>query len=678
MQLCLIMPIRSISVCNYKKTIFFFPSFKITTRVSPLLLLGTMLLLGLVSPATDCSDCAASHCNCALFPCPDQSPPSSTLANYTKGLPDGQSVSLPLVDYNFMAAAEGECQCSYLPFASPDCAVPADQGLNIGLGIELGDKSPEYFARAGVSAATIEKLQPILLKGDGSTAVSYCQNSNWTACRVQLSSAEEQQLSQRVLDYTVTELQGRYDDAKLSRGGGKRFADLPRGVRTAISSIYYEFAFGSYPGFWAAVVSERWEDASNELLHFPGPADEQPRRVAEETIMRLALVPPCVQTEPRQQVMFILDSSGSIGTESYEQEKNFVYNLCSQWKISDQNVRVAIIIFSSTVQVITSFTGNKESVLAQIKQIPYLQGATATGDAIRTGIKYFQENQAGTAAPRIMFLLTDGWSNQGENVSTAIRDMKVADVNCFAVGVGSDVRLDELRIIASRPENVYNVSSFSQLGGILDDLNKEACYSPAIVGLNKTVSVKLQENITYFSTIYDPTTGATFYFTLNSSSSLQVYYSKLNANPSSQYYSGKGTTLNSTTVVFSVPPGESLPGPPGNVSSKAPLYFSLVNAVASAVLPQPLYVTIKSISAALFSTSCGAACALCDYSGKNCYISGETLDAGGNVGLAIALSISIAGGIGLAMLVYYLLKKNCMPKDDVKPTEQERAQLGSP
>ena len=413
----------------------------------------------------DCSSCVPNSCNCNLFPCPNQ--PARTNLDYTKGLPNGNQTSLPLVDYEFIAAMEGRCQCAFIPFVAGNCAVDDQRTLEIGIGVNLGDKSEQYFTTIGVDPAIIAKLRPFLGIGKGNSVVNYCEAQGWEKCRLQLSAVEETHLSTKVLDSTVRDLEGKYNDAKTGTGKALQFAQLPRGVRTAIAAVYYQYPFGTYPAFWNAVINEEWETASYALLYSTGSEIDRTRREAEEAILRLALVTPCQPREPKYQVMFILDSSGSIGSEAYEQEKKFVRDLCIGWKVSENNVRVAILIYSSTVQLATDFTGNKEFLIETINKLPYLATSTATGDAIRKGIQYFISNKAGVASPRIMFLLTDGWSNLGENVSTAIRDMKAEDVNSYAIGVGSDIRRDELLQIASKPDNVYNVSSFQELQGIL-------------------------------------------------------------------------------------------------------------------------------------------------------------------------------------------------------------------
>eukprot|EP01022_Parablepharisma_sp_SALTPOND_P009378 TRINITY_DN138_c0_g1_i1.p1 TRINITY_DN138_c0_g1~~TRINITY_DN138_c0_g1_i1.p1 ORF type:complete len:725 (-),score=22.55 TRINITY_DN138_c0_g1_i1:26-2200(-) len=622
-----------------------------------MLFILVFLFLFTSSFCQDCSSCYPRACGCELFPCPAQ-PPSNLTDYLSQGLPRGNETALPLVDYIFIATAYGSCRCSYLPFNDSQCNVPPDQGLSIAADIDLSEKSVEDFAKLNVTPSTIEKLQQYIGRGEGAAAVSYCQAQGWARCRVELTESEEQELNQKVISMVVAKVQERYNSAKAELRKTKKFEDLPRGVRTAIVSVYYQYNFGTQPKFWNAVINEQWEQASYELLHMETSARYIDRRKAEEAILRLSLVLPCIPKEPRYQVMFILDSSGSIGPEAYEQEKEFVYNLCSKWKISEENVRVAILIYATTVQLITDFTGNKDLLLETITNIPYLAGATATGDAIREGIQYFINNKAGPAAPRMMFLLTDGWSNTGEDVSTAARDMKAADVNCFAIGVGDAVRREELEVIASRTQNIYNVSSFAALSGILDDLNRGACYSPAIVSFTatSTVTTVLKEYITYFAAKYSRKEGSTFYFYVSDTRWIQVYYSTVTQNPNSEFNTGVGIPINSTTIAFSLSPE------PQTTSVIANVYYSMIKTVN---VTQDMEVTTQNVPRALYTTDCWENCSFCDTENTTCYAYKPPVfqaerpavlhKRGVSFELVVGLTVGLTGFLGLGLLAIELV-----------------------
>ena len=49
------------------------------------------------------------------------------------------------------------------------------------------------------------------------------------------------------------------------------------------------------------------------------------------------------------------------------------------------------------------------------------------------------------------------------------------NVNIFSIGVGNGINTNELKLIASSPQNVYTVTNFDALHKIQDVLQKTAC-----------------------------------------------------------------------------------------------------------------------------------------------------------------------------------------------------------
>jgi collagen type VI alpha len=177
-------------------------------------------------------------------------------------------------------------------------------------------------------------------------------------------------------------------------------------------------------------------------------------------------------------LVILLDSSGSIDSSQFGGAPGtfatkvlpFVKQLVGNFAIGVNATRVAIVSFASSVVV--NFSLNTYSttaeVLTAIDGITYLNGGTANSlviNTVRTSI--FTEANGirplSADIPRVMIIITDGQANFGfdsQNEATRLRES--LNVNIFAVGVGCDLGMDELKSVATDPDSmhVYPLKSF--------------------------------------------------------------------------------------------------------------------------------------------------------------------------------------------------------------------------
>ena len=165
-------------------------------------------------------------------------------------------------------------------------------------------------------------------------------------------------------------------------------------------------------------------------------------------------------------IIFVLDASGSVGSANFEAAKGYVYNFTESLLSGDSDSRVGVISYSYTANVdIELATRERETLLEQIRNLPYTSGGTNTPDALC--LLQFRPWRGNVSVLRIAVVLTDGRSNEqsarcspGTLISTAeeVHSFR-PPVTVFAVGV-SDYVLEELLIIASDPLLVDELSGF--------------------------------------------------------------------------------------------------------------------------------------------------------------------------------------------------------------------------
>ncbi|KAM6396749.1 LOW QUALITY PROTEIN: collagen alpha-3(VI) chain [Pluvialis apricaria] len=182
-----------------------------------------------------------------------------------------------------------------------------------------------------------------------------------------------------------------------------------------------------------------------------------------------------VKTIAVADIIFLVDSSWSIGKEHFQLIREFLYDVVRALDVGGNDFRFALVQFSGNPH--TEFQLNTypstRDVLSHITNMPYMGGGTKTGK----GLEYLIENHLTKAAgsrasegvPQVIIVLTDGRSQDDVALPSSV--LKSARVNMFAVGVQDAVE-GELKEIASEPfdTHLFNLENFTALHGIVGDL----------------------------------------------------------------------------------------------------------------------------------------------------------------------------------------------------------------
>uniref|UniRef100_A0A663FBB9 Collagen alpha-3(VI) chain n=1 Tax=Aquila chrysaetos chrysaetos TaxID=223781 RepID=A0A663FBB9_AQUCH len=182
-----------------------------------------------------------------------------------------------------------------------------------------------------------------------------------------------------------------------------------------------------------------------------------------------------VKTVAVADIIFLVDSSWSIGKEHFQLVREFLYDVVKALDVGGNDFRFALVQFSGNPH--TEFQLNTypstRDVLSHIANMPYMGGGTKTGK----GLEYLIENHLTKAAgsrasegiPQVIIVLTDGRSQDDVALPSSV--LKSAHVNMFAVGMQDAVE-GELKEIASEPfdMHLFNLENFTALHGIVGDL----------------------------------------------------------------------------------------------------------------------------------------------------------------------------------------------------------------
>lgn len=207
------------------------------------------------------------------------------------------------------------------------------------------------------------------------------------------------------------------------------------------------------------------------------------------------------------ELVFLVDSSASVGAENFFNELKFVKKLLADFTVSAEAARVAVVTFSSKNRVVRHIDhvsplndkgsssddggGDQRHKCRLLEQelpaIGYTGGGTYTLGALLEAQSVLDE--ARPEAVKAVFLITDGYSNGGDPRPAAKR-LREQGVRVFTFGIRNG-NVKELYDMASEPaqEHSYIVDSFEefealarralhedlQTGSYLPQRNRSAC-----------------------------------------------------------------------------------------------------------------------------------------------------------------------------------------------------------
>ena len=188
--------------------------------------------------------------------------------------------------------------------------------------------------------------------------------------------------------------------------------------------------------------------------------------------------------EVTKDVVFVIDTTSSIGSFQFQMIREFVANLTINLKLNSPGSRVAVISFDWFVRL--QFNLQRHTSLSTL--LP----------AINPGLTYFRSSSISNTASALEFLLSSaqngvlGIRNETSNIAIVITDgrsdsqfrtqlaasaLHAANIfDIYAIGFGS-ADINELRTIASDPAFVYFTNFFSDfaLQELKMNLNDQLC-----------------------------------------------------------------------------------------------------------------------------------------------------------------------------------------------------------
>ncbi|XP_064481560.1 sushi, von Willebrand factor type A, EGF and pentraxin domain-containing protein 1-like isoform X2 [Ornithodoros turicata] len=177
----------------------------------------------------------------------------------------------------------------------------------------------------------------------------------------------------------------------------------------------------------------------------------------------------------KNDVVFVLDESGSIGSNNFPHELEMVEMIARLLTVSPDFSRIAVATFSygyvDHVDYIANSAGSSMcSLIEKIHRIPYRGGGTQTSYALKHADTILGNGRPGSN--RIVILISDGQANAGYSPRSIARQLRSKGVVMFAVGVAS-INAAELLDVATSPNHVYMLKNFPYIKEINQKLRDD-------------------------------------------------------------------------------------------------------------------------------------------------------------------------------------------------------------
>ncbi|XP_007660849.1 cochlin isoform X1 [Ornithorhynchus anatinus] len=175
-------------------------------------------------------------------------------------------------------------------------------------------------------------------------------------------------------------------------------------------------------------------------------------------------------------IAFLIDGSSSVGDSNFRLMLDFVARVVETFEISDIGTKVAAVQFTYDQRTEFSFTDytTKENVLAVIRQIRYMSGGTATGDAVAFTVRNVFGPLRDSPNKNFLVVLTDGQSY--DDVRGPAAAAHKAGITVFSIGMAW-APLDDLKDMASEPKesHTFFTREFAGLEQIVTDVIRGIC-----------------------------------------------------------------------------------------------------------------------------------------------------------------------------------------------------------
>ncbi|MBZ3880845.1 Collagen alpha-1(XXVIII) chain, partial [Sciurus carolinensis] len=175
------------------------------------------------------------------------------------------------------------------------------------------------------------------------------------------------------------------------------------------------------------------------------------------------------------ELVFVIDSSESVGIDNFRIIQNFVKTLADRIAVDLATARMGIINYSHQVEKVADLRqfSSKDDFKLAVDGMQYLGEGTYTATALQAANDMFKGARPGVK--KVGLVITDGQtdSRDKKNLTEVVKEANNTGVETFVIGVvkksdpNFDMFFEEMNLIATDPQHVYHFDDFLILYDIL-------------------------------------------------------------------------------------------------------------------------------------------------------------------------------------------------------------------
>uniref|UniRef100_A0A8C0LUU0 VWFA domain-containing protein n=1 Tax=Canis lupus dingo TaxID=286419 RepID=A0A8C0LUU0_CANLU len=183
-------------------------------------------------------------------------------------------------------------------------------------------------------------------------------------------------------------------------------------------------------------------------------------------------------------VVFVIDSSGSIDHDEYNIMKDFMVDLVKKADVGKNQVRFGALKYADDPEVLFYLDdlSTKWEVISVLQKDQPMGGNTYTAEALGFSDHMFTEARGSRlhkGVPQVLIVITDGESHDADKLNDTAKALRDKGILVLAVGIAGANPV-ELLAMAGSSDKYFFVETFGGLKGIFSDVSASVCNSSKV------------------------------------------------------------------------------------------------------------------------------------------------------------------------------------------------------
>ena len=178
-------------------------------------------------------------------------------------------------------------------------------------------------------------------------------------------------------------------------------------------------------------------------------------------------------------LIFLLDASGSVGSDNYIKEKEFIKIVTSRYELGITS-QAAVIAFSWKAYIAVPLGANNTalSFASAVDNIPYDASSTRIDLALRLSYNEYFSSEESNKTQKLVVLLTDGKQTNSSSyipIEDTVKLLRSKAARIFAVTIGNFIDMSAMRTITEEDDHIFQATEFNDLVAKADSIAKTSC-----------------------------------------------------------------------------------------------------------------------------------------------------------------------------------------------------------